>query len=193
MPRARNAAGLPVYVWTDAPAIVRRSSQQSRGEWWWVVRLPTVDWVMCSYPWAGTWVTAVYDRRGGTSARIWTSPIPIEDRRMRRLATTTGITIVPQLSGASKVYAKCTRVMEFLCATAYDDGSARRPGYITLRNRGHCYEITAYDPDSGLRLPVSGPDVDHVYGALDTLLGVADAPWQVDDYLMSQLSKKRKK
>lgn len=155
--------------------------------------MPTVDWTLCSYPWTGTWVVAVDRHDDPKPVRIWTNPVPLAERRMRKLASTTGIVAIPQLPGVSKIFAKCPRVLEFMSATAYDDGSPRKPGYLTWRNRGHCYELTAYDPDSGLRLPVSGPDVDHVYGALEGLLGAPDAPWQVDDYLMGQLTKKKRK
>lgn len=112
---------------------------------------------------------------------------------MRKLAGAAGDTPRPRLTHETKYFAKVPLVIEFIIATSYDDGSSRTPGYLTLRNRGHVLELTAYDPDSGLRLAVCGPDIDHCYMALNTLLGAENAPWVCDDYLTSQLAKKKKK
>lgn len=99
----------------------------------------------------------------------------------------------PALPATSVLLAKLPAIREFLSATGYDDGSPRVPGYLTLRNRGHSYEITLYDPDAGLRLPARGPDLDKTLLLAEQLLGVQEAPWEVDNYLTEQLAKKSKK
>ena len=99
----------------------------------------------------------------------------------------------PALPATSVLLAKLPAIREFLSATAYDDGSPRVPGYLTLRNRGHSYELTLYDPDAGLRLPTRGPDLDKTLLLAEQLLGVEEAPWEVDNYLTEQLAKRAKR
>lgn len=113
-------------------------------------------------------------------------------RMKRRTPAEAGLPALP-LPSESKLFAKLPLIREFLSATAYDDGSPRQPGYLTVRNRGGSYEITAYDPDAGLRAAVRAMTIDDTWAALELLLGAAEAPWETDHYLMDQLLKKKKR
>ena len=55
------------------------------------------------------------------------------------------------------------------------------------------YELTLYDLDSGTRLPVRAATLDEVLAAAEKLLGVENAPWEIDRYLTEQLAGKNKK
>lgn len=99
---------------------------------------------------------------------------------------------IPALPGDSKLLEKLPLLREFLSVTAYDDGSMRQPGSYRFENKLICYQITLYDADAGMRLPVSGATIDDVMKAAERLLGAPDAPWEVDRYLTEQLQKKSK-
>lgn len=129
----------------------------------------------------------------GRWIKDYSTTLPIEVMKVRKLSPAGGEGPRPRLNSETVFFRKVSMVVEFLCATSYEDGSPRTPGYLTLRNRGHCYELTAYDPDSGQRLCVGASDLDSCYTALNTMLGADLAPWTLDDYLTGLLSKKRKK
>jgi len=192
--RQVNSYGHPLYFPGDGlPNRGCGARQAARGEFWYVLRFEDVDWSMVTWPWSCTFLVSITRRKPGPPRRLYLNPLPLGDMKMRRLAPSGQQLVQPALSSASKMFAKCPVVLEFITATAYEDGTARKPGYTTLRNKGHCFEITAYDYDSGMRLSVGGPDLDHVYLALNELLATPEAPWTVDEYLTSLLAKKRKK
>jgi len=99
----------------------------------------------------------------------------------------------PQLAQDTKLLGKLTLLVAFVSDVKYEDGSPRVPGYFTLRNRTFAYELTLYDPDAGLRVAIRDVTLDGVYAAANELLKAPEAPWETDDYLMSQLAKKKKR
>lgn len=101
--------------------------------------------------------------------------------------------IMPRLSETSLLLAKIPAIREFISQTAYEDNTSRTPGYLTLRNKGHAYELTLYDVDGGCRLPLLDVTLDKTILGMEALLGLEDAPWQVDRYLMEMLAKKTKR
>lgn len=109
----------------------------------------------------------------------------------RRVPLTEGNYIPPALPATSDVLRKLPQLREFITATTYEDGSVRVPGDFALRNRGTGFEVTLYDPDAGLRLPCRGSTIDDAFMLAEKLLGVEDAPWEVDDYLTQRLAKRK--
>lgn len=101
--------------------------------------------------------------------------------------------IIPALPATSVLLSKLPAIREFITATQYEDGSPRVPGYFTLRNRGASFELTMYDYDSGCRLPVSAHELDKALQLMEQLLGVEEAPWEPDRYLMNLLAERNKK
>lgn len=118
---------------------------------------------------------------------------PQKGVRMKRRAPVSENIPGPALAAESKVLDKLPKIREFLSAVKYDDGSVRQPGYVTIRNRTWSYEITLYDPDAGLRVAVRAPTLDDVWAAAELILEADDAPWEIDQYLQSQLSRGKKK
>jgi len=192
--RRRNVCGHPIYQWVGT--CLRRGVMQclaGRGEYCYVVHQGEREYTYARWPWSGTYLISVGVIGFSPQGVLYVTPLSLEVMRMRRLSSSGSSAVPSALPRESKVLVKLPLLCEFLSATAYEDGTKREPGYFTMRNRGHCYEATAYDPDSGLRLPVRGPNLDHVFAALEQLLGTAEAPWEVDDYLMSRVSKKKRK
>lgn len=117
---------------------------------------------------------------------VW--PVPI-----KRKSPSGEMPPVPALTVQTKILMKCHLLMEFITATAYEDGTVRTPGYFTIRNRTIEFECTLYDPDGGVRCAVRARDMDNLLAAVETLLGAEDAVWEQDQYLMSRRPKSRKK
>jgi len=111
----------------------------------------------------------------------------------RRAAPAESNPLTKALPALSVMLGKLPALREFITATSYDDGSPRQPGYFTFRNRTTTFEVTAYDVDAGLRLACRGEKIDDAFALLEQLLGVEDAPWEVDNYLMEQAKRRAKK
>lgn len=101
--------------------------------------------------------------------------------------------ILPLLSRESKHLGKLADLVAFLAENSYDDMTMRTPGYLTLRNRLHCYEITLYDPDAGVRLALRAQTLDDVLRLANEAVTAESLPWEVDNYLMGLLEEKEKK
>lgn len=110
----------------------------------------------------------------------------------RRVADPSSLA-APEASSATTYLTLSPLLIEFVTATSYDDGAPRVPGYFTVRIRGTEWEITLYDPDGGVRLPVRAPTVDDALLAVEVAVGSQDAAWEPDQYLLGQLAKRPKK
>jgi len=144
-------------------------------------------------PYQGWWLVS-----SGRSGDDWYSPTFISPRpevmTVKRRQPTDAVPIIaPALPSASVHWPKLVNIREFLTATKYDDGSARCPGYVTVRNRVTSFEVTLYDPDSASRLPARGPTLDQALSLAEQLLAADEAPWEHDAYLAEQLSRRTKK
>jgi hypothetical protein len=119
--------------------------------------------------------------------------LPGEQVAIKKRAVASGPVILPMLGMDSKVLGKCPALIEFITATAYEDGAPRQPGYFTVRNRTIEFEITLYDPDAGQRVVIRARELDKMFVGAEAVLNAVDAPWEPDLYLMGRLPKKKKK
>lgn len=101
--------------------------------------------------------------------------------------------IVPPLTADSKLLGKLPALMEFLTATAYEDGTPRVPGYLWVTNRTAAFEVTIFDPDSCAKLPCLGKTLDDALVLAETHLRSDAAPWQQDGFLVRKAAEKKKK
>lgn len=141
----------------------------------------------------GCWIRSGGRNSLSTTIPLYHYPRVQEYSMKRRSAPQGGPAIVQAIPSASTLWPKLPALREFLHATAYEDGSARQPGYVTFRNKVTTIEVTVYDPDSGTRLPCRGATLDQALSLLEQLLGVEEAPWEADKYLMEQLVAKSKR
>lgn len=153
----------------------------------------TTRWYLIEWrPWIGWQLLS----SGPTGAPVYEPDyvVPLGARIMKRRLPPAGGSnaIIPALPAASTMLAKLPALREFVTATSYEDGTPRVPGYFTLRNRGATFELTAYDYDSGCRLVVAGNELDRAFQLLEQLLGVEEAQWEPDRYLMDLLAKRTK-
>jgi len=112
---------------------------------------------------------------------------------VKKRQVASGDLILPFLGRDSKLLTKLPRLCEFVSATAYDDGEFRMPGYWTFRNRMTTYEVTLYDPNYGIRLTLRAVTIDEVFTLAEKAVDAEGMPWEVDNYLTEQLTKKKPK
>jgi len=161
-----------------------------RGERWLRILLPRAWWLVQWLPREGWWITSAGEAGTPYDVPTYSSPRYQSDRMKRRQAAEPGKAVVQALPSTSLHWPKLPTIREFITATSYDDGSARQPGYLTVRNRVTTMEVTLYDPDSASRMVCRGSSLDEALILAEKLLGVEEAPWEPDNYLQQQLTRK---
>lgn len=191
---ARDAQQRRILVQRQSARAPYRVSQWTPNrEKWYVYRSPRRDIHIRWRPWTGYTVIGSGPVGSAYPEVIYLDPQGKVRLMKRRSVVSSAGAIVPALSSESKVLAKLPALREFLSATAYEDGSARTPGYFWFSNRRMLYEVILFDPDSGSRLPVTALTMDDVFAAAEALLNAPEAAWQPDKYLSEQLAKKTKR
>lgn len=100
---------------------------------------------------------------------------------------------LPALPAASTYMAKQPLLRAFCTDTQYDDGTARRPGYYIVDNKGTVFACTLFDRDGCARLPLTAATWDDLWRLVETMLADANAPWQPDARLAEEKKKFSKK
>lgn len=176
-------------------AVIRRGGNKlpERGERQFFVELPRglllIRWRVRE----GYRAVGLYERDKRFPVRIEDLSYWVPNMAMRRRQTDGDPPPIPALSAETTLLKKHPLIMEWVTATAYDDGAMRQPGYYTMRNRLVEFEMTFYDPDAGLRLPVRHREHDKCWALAEQLLAAPDAPWEVDKYLWEHKPKEKKK
>lgn len=174
--------GKKIKQWT--PRTGERWLRVVSGDRWYLIQwLPREGW----------WITSAGIEGPAGSGQYYSAPRYQGDAMKRRNLNEGGKATTPALPSLSTILGKLPALREFVTATSYDDGSARVPGYFTFRNRGIVFEVTVYDPDSGTRLAARAPKIDEALCLIEQLLGVEEAPWEIDQYLTDQLLRRAKK
>jgi hypothetical protein len=184
----RDVWGHRVLWWRprQCPYRVRQWLPQKREERYRVMK-NGIWFVLHWRPYHGLWAGSGGHGDRHDAAPVWVYPRVQESTVKRRSAPTGGVVITPPIPSTSVQMPKVPMIREWLHSTAYEDGSPRQPGYMTIRNKVTVMEVTMYDPDAGARLPVRAATLDQALVLLEQLLGVEEAPWEPDRYLMEQL------
>lgn len=93
----------------------------------------------------------------------------------------------------STVFGKLHPIVAHCCATQYDDGESRRPGWVTIKTMGAAWVIDVKDPDSCSCLRIVQQTLDDALALASILLESDDAPWEPDAWLAQQKAKDAKK
>ena len=156
---------------------------------WWRGYLLLMHWVAHQ----GYRPRALVSAVGPSHETLETWSLPGDEVAIKKRTVTEGPIILPMLGTDTVCLKKCPALVEFLTATAYEDGSARQPGYFTVRNRVFEFEVTLYDPDAGQRVVIRAREIDKMFQGAEAVLVAVDAPWEPDLYLQGRLPKKKKK
>lgn len=189
-----DGTGTTLLKWVGVANVRRRVRRWlPRREKWFRIEWGPVWSLLHWRPFKGLWVVSVGSKGVPNDTRAIITPRPKESRMKKRQPMSSANLPPVALPATSVILGKLPALREFLTATAYDDGDMRTPGYMTIRNRVTSFEVTLYDPDAGARMPVRGDTLDAVLVLVEQLLGVAEAPWEHDQYLTDQLTKKKRK
>jgi len=83
----------------------------------------------------------------------------------------------------SNVLGGLPNLVSHCCVTRYEDGSARRPGWWTVKTMGAAWVVQVKDPDAAASLQATSGTLDDALALADLLLGSGDAPWEPDAFL----------
>jgi len=135
-------------------------------------------------PWRGfTCSHAVRRERGGAETVI-KFPVEYVHMRKKKVGRGTDPTGPTHLAAVeSNVFSSLPAFVAHCAVTRYEDGDARRVGWINITTRGGMWSITAKDPDSAASITATGQTLDDALALIDLLLGSEDAPWESDSYL----------
>lgn len=93
----------------------------------------------------------------------------------------------------SNVLGKLLPIIEHCAVTQYEDGTPRKPGWITVKTMGSSWVLEAKDPDSCSRLTVVQTTLDDALALLSVTLESEEAPWEPDPWLKKQQTEASKK
>lgn len=189
-----QVAGIPVYRWVGTVrAALTRGWFLPRREKWYYVDRGAYRLLLHWQPHHGIRLAAEYLRDAYPTPLRRTL---LEDYMMalKKRDPMAGPRSAPQGPAmASVLLGKLSCVREFLAATTYEDGSARTVGNLRIASQGRLWELTLQDPDALARLTVRDESLDKALLALETLLGVEEAPWETDRWLAERAAKNGKK
>lgn len=175
------------------PTRVRKDRPPSRAGTLYGVWVNNVFYLLTCEAGIGTWVTA---REVGTRRVRFSCPASMMRRGnyvVKKRQAAAPATAKHLAAMESVVFSKMHSIVAHCCATQYDDGEARRPGWITIKVMGSAWVIEAKDPDSSSCMRVVQQTLDDALALLSLLLESDDAPWEPDPWLQQQKAKESKK
>lgn len=101
--------------------------------------------------------------------------------------------VMPGPAAASVIFGKLPLLREFLSSTTYEGGERRVPGNLRVASQGRLWDLSVQDPDAMARLTVRDESLDKALMLMETLLGVEEAPWETDRWLVTRSQEKKKK
>jgi len=154
--------------------------------------LPGRRFLLSWVPWHGYWCEAWARIAGGRVTDFGYYPQPEKPMKRVDLNKSNGSSRPVHLAAVeTEILGRCPQVVAHLCHVAYDDGSPRQPGTVTIRVRGSTWSVEARDWDACARLVASATTCDDAFALLDLLLGSDNAPWEPDRYLEEKKPQKK--
>jgi hypothetical protein len=92
----------------------------------------------------------------------------------------------------SKVFAKFPGLIEHCCVVMYEDGSPRKPGWLTIQVWGGAWCVRVKDPDAAASLTVTAALLDDALVLAEAMVDAPEAPWEHDSFLASSKPAKKK-
>lgn len=137
--------------------------------------------------WSLTW--------GETSLPLWGDDLNYGDVAMRkRKPREAGEVVPPHLAAVeSNLFAALLPLVSHCADTRYDDGTARVPGWWTVKTMGSAWVIEVKDPDTCSRLVIVQQSFDDALALASVLLESEEAPWEPDPWLKATAAKKKNK
>lgn len=180
-------------VWTS-PGQRKPHRWSPRGEAQYRIRMPNgIEMLLTKLPRSGLSLTALRSGRHKDD-RLLRQYQSVRELVKKRSVRPEGAIRPKHLAPVeSELLRDLMSLVEHCAITAYDDGDARRPGWITLRTLGSAWQAEVKDPDTASRLVVTMPTVDEMLVTLDALLRADEAPWEPDPWLAQAAARTKKK
>jgi hypothetical protein len=192
MPR-RYVGGTGVFPVRQKPGVQKPRSWAGRKEKRSYLARGSVLVLVCYRPFQGLLLEGIHGQDGQPLIPDFEYPSS-RSRKMKKISL--GIdqkAVLPILSSASKILAKCPRFCEFLTATAYEDGSMRRPGRFWFESDGVSFTLTLFELSAALKMRCRAQTIDDTILLAETFLGAENGPWEVDQYEWERQQQKNKK
>jgi hypothetical protein len=126
--------------------------------------------------------------------QIWEYPRREKNVKRRMPSEAIAGKVAPQHLAAveTNVMNTLPNLVSHCCVTRYDDGTARRPGWWTVKTQGTTWIVQVKDPDGCCGLSAMAQSLDDALALADLLLGADDAPWEPDPFLADRRPGKKK-
>lgn len=133
--------------------------------------------------------------RRGVVSQCWPDATWIGDVAMKkRVPRAVGAEAPAHLAAVeSNLFSRLMPLVAHCCETRYDDGTARTPGWWTLKTMGSAWIVEIKDPDTCSRLVVVQQSVDDALALASVLLESEEAPWEPDPWMRAAAAKKKTK
>lgn len=144
---------------------------------------------------AGWGITAWASVRIPFPLRLYTDAECYKELEMkkRKPAGASEATSLHLVAVESDVFSRLMPIVAHCSHTQYDDQSARKPGWITIKTMGSAWVVEAKDPDTCSRLTVVQSSLDDALALLSVLLESEEAPWEADPWMKQQAGRNSKK
>lgn len=93
----------------------------------------------------------------------------------------------------STLFSDRLSLIEHCALLQYEDGTARLPGWITIKTQGAAWVVQVKDPDSVSSFSAVAPTLDAAIDTAALLLACDDAPWEADRWLADAAARAKKK
>lgn len=105
-----------------------------------------------------------------------------------------GADVPPHLAAVeSDLFGRLLPLVAHCAETRYDDGTARTPGWWTVKTMGSAWVVEVKDPDTCSRLVVVQQTLDDALTLASVLLESDEAPWEPDPWMKAAQAKKKSK
>jgi len=140
--------------------------------------------------------TTLYSKNGPDGIRLWAAEAVSYDevlkvKKRQPPQNSSGQRHLAPLE--TNVLSQCHALVKHCAVTQYDDGTPRKPGWITVKTLGSAWQLEAKDPDSCCSLRVIESNLDEALLLLNMLLESEEAPWELDTWLQQQAMRAKKK
>lgn len=146
----------------------------------------------CWYrPRVGYTPTAMYHGRGawGTPATTF-PPAEVKPVKRRNVGGAGANDVVTLADQTTTVMAPLKNLVAHCAVRKYEDGTARTPGWWTVKTMGSAWVVQVKDPDACAQLQATAAKLDDALALADLLLGSEEAPWEPDPWLQKGRGKK---
>lgn len=91
----------------------------------------------------------------------------------------------------SNILSKHVPLVAHCAVRKYDDGDPREPGWFTVKTMGSAWCVQVKDPDTAASFVAVAPTIDDALALASLLLESDEAPWERDQWLLKNKSKKK--